>query len=223
MADKTDPGMKHVDGPTIRVGVAEDHQLVREALVAVLDAHRGISVVCAVDSGEHLLQAICNGPAPDVCVIDTAMPGMGGAETIRELAKGAAAMACVALAERTSPWEVTNLRRCGANCIISKESSLEQLVHAIELTATGQPCDAVGPSAPATEPGRTADGLADLSPREFEVLVRLARGERISDIASDLFVSPKTISTHRRRLLDKLGLGCNVELGMYALRHDLID
>jgi DNA-binding NarL/FixJ family response regulator len=207
----------------IEIAIADDHQLVREAVVAVLDARPGLSIVCAAESGEQLLHSLHSGHHADVCVVDATMPGMGGPETIRELTNGPDRVPCLAVVDTLCPALAANLLRCGATGIISKERSVDDLVEAISTTAAGGRW--LDPDVNERELVDDAghDMLDELSPREFEVMMRLAHGERINCIASDLFLSPKTVSTHRRRLLDKLGLSSNVELGLYALQHGLVD
>lgn len=203
--------------------MADDHQLVREAVVAVLDARPGLSIVSAAESGEQLLHTVHSGRHVDVCIVDATMPGLGGPETIRELTTGPHPVPCVAMVDTTCAALIANLLRCGASGIISKERSVDDLVESITTTAAGGRW--LDPDVDERELVDTDghDALEELSPREFEVMIRLAHGERINRIASDLFLSPKTVSTHRRRLLDKLGLSSNVELGLYALHHGLVD
>jgi DNA-binding NarL/FixJ family response regulator len=130
----------------------------------------------------------------------------------------------VVLTASVSPAAAANALECGAVGVVGKSRPTSDLIEAIVAAGAGERW--VDPD---LDPGDLAGmdddrkRLAHLTPREFDILLRLARGQRLNDIAADLFISPKTVSTHRRRLLDKLELRANVDLTRLALDLGLLD
>lgn len=211
-------------GPTVRVMVTDDHRLVLESLVHVLDEHPSLQVVATARCAEELLRLLAGGQRADVCVIDLSMPGLGGAEAVREISTRPDAPRCVVLTASASPAVAHNAVACGATGLVGKSRSPSELIDAIIAAASGRQW--LDPDLLPEQPGPASpegDLLDRLTPREFDVFVRLARGQRINDIAGDLFLSPKTVSTHRRRILDKLERRTNVELARIALDRGLLD
>jgi DNA-binding NarL/FixJ family response regulator len=204
----------------IDVAVVDDHDLVAAGLVRILDASGSFRVTGVFGTGEGFLRSLSDGLRPDVCLIDLSMPGLGGAETIKEAVRWHKDLVCVALSASCSPSVAANALASGASGYVTKSQSPEALIAAILTCVAGG--SFVDPELGPLGSGQDAAGRA-LSPREFDVLTRLARGERIADIASDLCLSPKTVSTHRRRILDKLGLRSNVELAAYAADRGMVE
>lgn len=206
---------------TIDVAVVDDHELVADGLVRLVDSGPSTRVVGRFGSGEELLRALSKGLRVDVCLVDLSMPGLGGAATIREVSSRSHAPACIALTASTSSAVAAHALACGAAGFITKTQSASVLLAAVEACAVGSTF--VDPTVRAAAAVARPDSEPKLSEREFEVMCRLAKGERVIAIASDLFVSPKTVSTHRRRILDKLGLASNAELAVYAREHGLVE
>jgi len=207
------------------VVLVEDHEMVRAGLAAVLDADGALQVVGSFDRGEPFLDALRDGLHCDVCIVDLSLPGMGGAELIREATKRGEAPHFLVVTANTAPSVAVNALRCGARGYVGKGHSPAELIEAVKACAAGRPwIDAELVSdlvSPAVEDASASHDL--LSTREFEVMVRLARGERPSRIATDLCLSPKTVSTYRQRVLDKLGVDSNAELTVYCIRRGIID
>jgi DNA-binding NarL/FixJ family response regulator len=206
----------------VRVIIADDHRLVLDGMVRLLSASPEIRVVAAATSAEELMQLLGSGLRVDVCVVDLSMPGMGGAEAIRDITARPGGPVCVAFTAATSRAAAANVLGCGAMAIVGKSRPAADLIAAVVAAARGETW--VDPDLdPAVAGAPVQDGVARLTPREFDVFVRLARGQRLNDIASDLFLSPKTVSTHRRRILDKLGVDANVDLARIAADLNLLE
>jgi DNA-binding NarL/FixJ family response regulator len=222
--------------PGLRLLLVDDHELVREGLRRVLDtAARGWSVEEA-DSGEAALQRLSE-HAFDMVITDLSMPGMGGVALIQHLHVHHAQLPVLVLSMHgESPYPLRSFQ-AGARGYVSKDRSAEELVQAVEKVAGGGiylsaamaeslVAQVHGPSATATSASAStgAGGAggpggvqAQLSEREREIMRRLVRGERPTEIADAMQLSVKTVSTHKARLLAKLGLPSLAALIRYAL------
>lgn len=209
----------------IRVVLADDHAMVREGIRRVLEERNGFTVVAEAASAPDLLAELRRVQA-DVLILDIAMPGPGIIETLRQVkAIQPRARSLVLTAYPEADYAVRVLRG-GAAGYLTKDRSLEQLVDAVRRVYRGGIY--VSPSlgetlaarllGPEREPAHGA-----LSDREFEVLRSLAEGKTLKAIAARMAVSPKTVTTYRGRILQKLGLHSNAELVRYALEHGLLD
>ncbi|MFL5496144.1 MAG: response regulator [Gemmatimonadales bacterium] len=208
----------------IRLLLADDHAVVREGLRRLLEEKNDLSLVGEAGTVPEILEQLRKTPV-DVLVLDIAMPGPGIVETLREIhAIQPRARALVLTAYPETEYAVRVLR-AGAAGYLTKDRSLDQLVEAIRRVYRGGIY--VSPSlgevlaarlgGAELEPAHTA-----LSDREFQVLKGLAQGEALKSIAARLSVSPKTVTTYRTRILQKLGLGTNADLVRYALEHELL-
>ena len=208
----------------IRLLLADDHAVVREGLRRLLEETNGFSVVGEAGTVPEILEQLRK-TLVDVLVLDIAMPGPGIVEALREVhAIQPRARALVLTAYPETEYAVRVLR-AGAAGYLTKDRSLDQLVEAIRRVYRGGIY--VSPSLGevlATRLGGAAlePAHAALSDREFQVLKGLAQGEALKSIAARLSVSPKTVTTYRTRILQKLGLGSNADLVRYALEHELL-
>ena len=208
----------------IRVLLADDHGVVRQGIRHLLEEHSGLNVVGEAATVAELTTLLRSTQA-DVIVLDIGMPGPGIVDTLRQVkAIQPNARALVLTAYPESDYAMRVLK-AGAAGYLTKDRSLEQLVEAIRRVYRGGMY--VSPSLAEMLAGRVARPEPEsaheaLSDREFQVLRALAEGESLKAIAVRLDVSPKTVTTYRRRLLDKLGLESNAELVRYALEHGLL-
>lgn len=208
----------------IRVVLADDHAMVREGIRHVLEERSGFTVVAEAASAPDLLAQLGRVPA-DVIVLDIAMPGPGIIETLRQVkAIQPRARSLVLTAYPEADYAVRVLR-AGAAGYLTKDRSLDQLVEAVRRVHRGGLY--VSPSLGETLAARLLGARREpahgaLSDREFEVLRGLAEGETLKAIAARMAVSPKTVTTYRTRILQKLGLRGNAELVRYALEHGLL-
>lgn len=209
--------------PGLRLLLVDDHELVREGLRRVLDtAARGWSVEEA-DSGEAALQRLSE-HAFDLVITDLSMPGMGGVALIQHLHIHHAQLPVLVLSMHgESPYPLRSFQ-AGARGYVSKDRSAEELVAAVEKVAGGgiylSAAMAEGlvrqVHGPATATADTDTTLSERE-REREIMRRLVHGERPTEIAEAMQLSVKTVSTHKARLLAKLGLPSLAALIRYAL------
>jgi two-component system invasion response regulator UvrY len=208
----------------IRLLLADDHAVVREGLRRLLEEKNGLGVVGEAGTVPEILEQLRK-TAVDVLVLDIAMPGPGIVETLREVHTIQPRARALVLTAYPETEYAVRVLRAGAAGYLTKDRSLDQLVDAIRRVYRGAMY--VSPSLGEVLAARL--GRADLVPthaalsdREFQVLKGLAQGEALKSIAARLSVSPKTITTYRTRILQKLGLASNADLVRYALEHELL-
>jgi two-component system invasion response regulator UvrY len=208
----------------IRVILADDHGVVREGIRRLLEERNGLAVVAEAATVPELLTELRRTPT-DVLVLDIAMPGPGIVETLRDVKAIQPRARSLVLTAHPEAEYAVRVIRAGAAGYLTKDRSMEQLVEAIRRVYRGAMY--VSPSLGEALAARLGDlerepGHEVLSDREFEVLKALAGGETVKSIAVRMEVSPKTITTYRSRLLQKLALHSNAELVRYALEHGLL-
>jgi two-component system invasion response regulator UvrY len=208
----------------IRVLLVDDHAVVRTGFRLLLQANPETAVVGEADSGESACQRYVE-LTPDIVVMDLAMPGMGGLEALRRIRSHHPQARVLALSAHDDPSHARRALREGARGFLSKRSAPEALLEAITAVAAGQRyidaalAQKLALDDPAGD-GRTA--VERLSEREFEVFVRLARGQTVQGIAEDLKLSASTIGTHLYNIKQKLAVANQSELTLIAIRHGLI-
>jgi two-component system, NarL family, invasion response regulator UvrY len=208
----------------IRVLLADDHGVVREGIRRLLEERNGFTVAAEAGTVPDLLAELRKTPI-DVLVLDIGMPGPGIVETLRQIkAIQPRARALVLTAYPETDYAVRVLR-AGAAGYLTKDRSLEQLIEAIRRVHRGGMY--VSPSLGEALAARLGSAErepthGELSDREFQVLRGLAEGEPLKSIAQRLAVSPKTVTTYRTRIFQKLSLRTNAELVRYAIEHGLL-
>jgi len=208
----------------IRVFLADDHGVVRKGIRHLLEERNGLTVVGEAGTVPELLAELHKTPI-DVLVLDIGMPGPGIVETLRQIqAVQPRARVLVLTAYPETDYAVRVLR-AGAAGYLTKDRSLEQLIDAIRRVHRGGMY--VSPSLGEELAARLGSAErepthGELSDREFQVLRGLAEGEPLKSIAHRLEVSPKTVTTYRTRVFQKLSLRTNAELVRYAIEHGLL-
>ncbi len=208
----------------IRVLLADDHAVVRTGFRLLLQSSPGVEVVGEADSGETACQRYAE-LAPDVTILDIAMPGMGGIEALRRIRARDSQARVLALSAHDDPVHARRALREGACGFLSKRSAPETLLEALTQIAGGRhyidPAVAQQLALGAIE---GAESPAErLSEREFEVFMRLARGASVQRIAEDLRLAGSTVGTHLYNIKQKLAVSNQSELTLLAIRHGLIE
>ena len=208
----------------IRVLLADDHRMVREALREALARVDDIKVVGEAGSGAETL-VLSNTLKPDVLVLDIGLPDFNGMEVATRLRKAGCATPIVALSAYTDKRFVTEMLRAGATGYVTKSAAGTELVQAIRAVAAGQgyfsPDVAAGLVSEVVH-GQGEGGPQRLAPREREVLRLVAEGKRSNEIANLLHISPATVEVHRRNITRKLELKTVAELARYAVREGIV-
>jgi DNA-binding NarL/FixJ family response regulator len=211
----------------IRVLIADDHTLVRESLVGVLNASGCCQVVAeASDGSEAIAKALAL--QPDVAIVDISMPGLNGVEVVRRLHHELPNTRCLVLTMHEDEEYVLHVVRAGAAGYLVKDSPTAELIQAVKTLATGR--GHFGPYAAKViadqvhRPQREfADPYGDLTAREREVFHLIVEGLTTKEIARRLAISVKTAENHRSHVMAKLGARNSAEIVRYAVRKGLID
>lgn len=208
----------------IKVFLVDDQELIRTGIRRILEQAGDIKVAGEAQSGEEALK-IVRGLGPDVVLMDLKMPGLGGIETTRRLMRLLPKVKVIALTVYDAEPFPACLSKVGARGYLSKNCSYMEMLEAIRTVHQGDLY--VGSSVARKHfltnwQRDTTTPFQTLSERELEVTMMILDGQRTSDIADNLSLSPKTVSTYRQRLYEKLNIKTDVELTRLAYRHGLI-
>jgi DNA-binding NarL/FixJ family response regulator len=206
----------------IRVLIADDHPIVRQGLRQILAETGDIEVKAEASAGQEALDIIRRHPL-DAVVLDLSMPGTNGLDTLKQIKEERPRLPVLVLSIHPEDQYAVRALRAGASGYLTKSSAPEALVTAIRKLAEG------GRFITPSLGEKLAESLLNpldekplhetLSDREFEVFRLIAKGKTVGEAAQILFLSPKTVSTYRRRILEKTGLKTSVELMRYAVDH----
>jgi two-component system response regulator NreC len=211
------------EAPRITVVLADDHAVVRSGLRLLLEAEPGHEVLAEAATAEDALR-YTRAHRPSVLVLDLNMPGRPSLEMIPEIRAAAPATGIVVLTMQEDPAFAREALRAGAVGYVLKEAADEELLQAVRLAAEGQTY--LNPrlgARLAAEPPAPAGPPDDLTEREVEVLRLIALGHTNSEIASQLYLSVRTIESHRAHIQQKLRRTSRAELVQYALEHGFVD
>jgi DNA-binding NarL/FixJ family response regulator len=208
---------------TIRVLVADDHDLVRTGLAMILDAQPDVEVIAQAADGREAV-ALARRLKPDVCLFDIRMPGIDGIEATRQLAGPDVAdpMAVVVITTFDLDEYVHGALKAGARGFLLKDAGPALLVQAIHAAADGDALIAPNVTVRLLETfaspanSRPAQPIEPLTGREEQVLLAVARGLTNGEVAAELYISLSTVKTHLASLMRKLGARNRVEIAMWA-------
>jgi DNA-binding NarL/FixJ family response regulator len=222
-ADKRVPLHGIQEQPMVKVLIADDHAVVRKGLQQIVKEQAPfIEVDEAADGSEVLEKVHANGC--DVLVLDISMPGRSGLDILHEIRHLRPDLPVLILSMHPEEQYAIRVLKAGAAGYMTKDTALEELVSAIQRVSTG------GRYISASLAEKLAMGLSGqfdrlpheaLSDREYTVLLRIGAGSSVGDIAEELGLSVKTISTYRARILDKLDLKSNADLIRYVIDNNL--
>jgi DNA-binding NarL/FixJ family response regulator len=211
----------------VRVLVADDHTLVRESLVSVLNASGLCQVVAEAADGITAIERAL-ALRPDVAIVDISMPGLSGIEVVRRLRSELPSTRTLVLTMHEEDEYVLHMVRAGASGYLLKDSAISELIQAVTAIHSGKPH--FGPAAarvlamqlqqPTPD---TGDPYGRLTPREREIFHLVIEGRTSKEIARKLEISVKTAENHRANILDKLDARNTADLVRYAVRKGLLD
>ncbi len=209
----------------IRLLVADDHAVVRRGLRQIVDESPDLRVTAEADTGDEAIEKVRLG-ACDALILDLNMPGPGGLAVLQTVKTLNPQMPVLILSVHAEEQYAARLLRAGAAGYLQKDSAPEELLRAIRRICSGQRYFKPGQAEELILPTRGSPDQpphASLSNREFEVLRRIASGRTVSQAATDLGLSVKTVSTYRTRLLDKMRMKTNSQLTHYAIKNGLVE
>jgi DNA-binding NarL/FixJ family response regulator len=209
----------------IRVLLADDHAIVRAGLKEILSDTGDMTVAGEATNGQEVMAQV-RAQDFDVAVLDLSMPGRSGIELIKQVKDEKPRLRILVLTMHSEEQYAVRALKAGASGFLTKETAADQLVAAIRRIAGGGAY--VSPQTAErlvldAAPRADAAPHTLLSDREFQVLQMIAGGSTVGDIAKKLSLSVKTVSTHKTRILHKMGLANQAELIRYALEHKLLD
>lgn len=208
----------------MRILIADDHAVVRRGLKEILASEPDMDLVGEAKNGEEALDLVRRLDW-DVAILDFSMPGRSGVELIKEVKRQHPGRPVLVLSMLSEDAHAAQVFKAGGSGYINKESAGEELTAAIRKVANG------GKYVSASFAEKLATGLVpgadkplheSLSDREYRVMWLLASGRPINQIATEMFLSPSTVSTYRARILKKLKLTDNAALVRYAVKQQLI-
>ncbi len=210
----------------LKILIVDDHAVVRRGLQQILaDEFDVVEFGEAVDAGDALERIY--GENWDVVILDISMPGRSGLDVLKDIRKEYPRLPVLVLSMHPEDQFATRVLKAGASGYMTKETAPEELVNAInKIVKGGKYVSSTLAESLASDLSRDLDGGGthqQLSDREFQVLRLIASGMSVGDIGSKLALSPKTISTYRARILEKMGMKNNAELTHYAIRQELVD
>jgi two-component system, NarL family, invasion response regulator UvrY len=209
----------------ISILIADDHVLFREGLKQILSRHKEIRVAEEAGSGGEALLKVMQGKF-DLVLLDITMPGRGGLDVLAEIRRERPNLPVLMLSMHPEEQYAVRVLKAGAAGYLTKESAASELIHAIKKVASGGKYISPGVAerlADAIEHDFNGPPHQALSNREFQVMKMLASGKTLKEIAEDLILSEKTITTYRARILEKMHLRNNVDLSHYAMKHGLVE
>lgn len=208
----------------IKVVLCDDHAMVRRGIRDTLS--EAVDIQVTGESGSYSeVRELLRTAACDVLILDLNLPGRGGLEVLASLREGGSAVRVLIVSMFAEDQYALRCLRAGAHGYLNKAGDPVELVAAVRTIAQGRKYVSAAVSEmlvnnlsePASESLHST-----LSERELQTLLKIASGRKLSEIAEELMLSPKTVSVYRARLLEKLKLGNNAELTVYAIRNELV-
>ena len=208
----------------MKILIADDHSIVREGLKQILKQVDANALVEEVENGIEALDKIGNYEY-DLIIMDISMPGKSGLDILKTLKDKNIHANILILTIHPQEQYAIRAMKLGASGYLSKDSLYEELANAIQTILAGKRY--ISPALAESILFETKEDLnksphEKLSEREFQIMCMLAKGRPVTEIATDLFISGKTVRTHRMRLFEKMGIKNNAELISYAIKNKLI-
>lgn len=207
-----------------RVLLADDHQIVRQGLKNLIDLEKDLEVTGEASSGVEAINLIRKNEY-DIIVLDISMPDKNGVDTLHDLKHIAPNLPVLILSGYAEEQYALNLMRSGCKGYLSKDADSDEIIKAIRNIASGKKYISAELAELLTnELSHPSDKQLHemLSQREFQVFFKLAGGLSPTEIAEELIISIKTVSTYRTRILEKMSLKTNADLTYYAIKYGLI-
>lgn len=208
----------------IRVVLCDDHAVVRRGIRDTLSEAVDIQVVAEAGSYAEVREMLRSNPC-DVLVLDINLPGRGGMEVLASLRESESPTKVLMVSMFPEDQYAIRCLRAGAQGYLNKAGDPDNLINAVRTIAQGRKYVTAEVSQMLVESLSSPTDLAlhaSLSERELQTLLKIASGKRLSEIAEELMLSPKTVSVYRSRVLEKLKLSNNAELTVYAIRNELV-
>ena len=212
----------------IEIMIADDHRVFREGIVSILENAGEIRVIAQAQDGKDVMEKLKQ-LKPELILMDISMGGAGGIETTRLVRQQYPEIKILVLSMHSESSYIVKMLEAGASGYLLKDAGRAELINAIKAVAEGHTYFSSQVSATLVDqlvkgkkPADRKDGIP-LTKREVEVLRLIAEEYSNSEIAEKLFISPRTVDTHRRNLLEKLEVKNTAGLVKYAIKHGLVE
>ncbi len=208
----------------INLIIADDHPIVRKGIKQIFEGTDDIGVVAEVSNGQELLDVIKKVRA-DIILLDISMPGRSGLDILKQIKYEMPGLMILILSMFPEEQYAIRALKAGASGYITKESAPEELINAVHKVQSGGKyvsltlAEKLADKFDINSPNPMHDRLSD---REFQVLCMIASGKSVTDISKEIFLSVKTISTYRARILEKMNFKNNSDITRYAMENRLI-
>jgi two-component system, NarL family, invasion response regulator UvrY len=209
----------------MKILIADDHPIVREGLKHYITTLDEVEVIDEADEGNEAWTKIKDG-GYDLVILDVSMPGLNGLDILRKMKEKDLLARVLILSVHPQEQYAIHAFKLGASGYLSKESAFEELALAIKKIASGGRYISAAFAEKLAFDDYDSDAQKlhkKLSEREFQVMVMLAKGKSVTEIAKEILISDKTVSTYRTRILEKMGMKKNAELTIYAIKNNLIE
>lgn len=209
----------------MKILIADDHSIVREGLKQYVKTLDEVKLIDEAVDGNEAWAKIKDG-SYDLVILDVSMPEMSGLDVLRNIKERNLQTRVLILSVHPQEQYAIHAFKLGASGYLSKDSAFEELTLAIKKIASGGRYVASAFAEKLAFNGYDSGNMLPhekLSEREFQVMVMLAKGKSVTEIAKEIFISDKTISTYRARILEKMGMKKNAELTIYAIKNNLIE
>jgi DNA-binding NarL/FixJ family response regulator len=209
----------------IRIVIADDHEIVRAGLKQIISDDEDMEVLGESNNGENLIELVKKNDY-DVVLLDLKMQGISGIDVIKHIKLIKPDLPIIVLSMHAEDQYAVRTIKAGASGYLTKETAAENLVTAVRRVVGGGKY--ISPTLAETLADSIAGGGGDLpheklADREFQVMCMIASGKTVTEIGAELFLSVKTISTYRQRILEKMNMKNNSELTHYAIKNNLLD
>ena len=209
----------------IKILIADDHPIVRKGLKEIIEETPGMKVVDEASNGQEVLEKVFKKDI-NVVLLDISMPGRSGLDILRDMKRLKPKLAVLVLSMHPEEQYAVQALKEGASGYLTKESAPDELLTALRKVSSGGKyvsSSLAEKLAYALEKDGEKPPHETLSVREYEVMCMIASGKTVNEIARELFLSPKTISTYRARILEKMRMKNNAQLVRYAIKNRLVD
>ena len=209
----------------VRLLIADDHAVVRQGIRQILTDAPEVKVVAEAATGMEALELMRDADI-DLVILDLSMPGLSGLDIVRQMRQDRPAVRILVLSVHPEEQYAVRVMKAGASGYLTKDSAPEELISAVRYIAAGHKyVTATLAERLALELDNASDKLPhqNLSDREYEVMLLVAEGLKVQEIADRLSLSVKTVSTYRTRLLQKMRMRNNADVVRYAVRQGLVD
>ncbi len=208
---------------TVNIFIADDHELVLEGLASLIQNIEGFVLAGKATTGEELITMLSQSSTlPDICIVDVEMPGMGGIATLKHIKEKFPAVKVLILTMDEETFYINRVVKEGADGYLLKNLNRDTFAESVRRSVNGETFFVQGFNKPTISQIPVTSGTDVLTPREKHILRLIAQGKSNKQIAQELFISNRTVDTHRNNLMRKLNISSSVQLVHYAYSNNLI-